>query len=175
MELWAFLAQNLMSRVSFYVLFFSGVCSLGDIDDYSAEVEEILPQHLYPTSSSGLGTSPSSSPRSSPCQSPTLSDGPTLLVRPSRASGKAPGLPVSTQGVYCTAPLPQELPHPSSVVRCLWNSGSPQSYSQNTAPGNPYACQLQDTSCNQHTGKLGAQYENFCLNTAFFFNYEVNM
>ncbi|XP_063275456.1 synaptojanin-1 isoform X2 [Prinia subflava] len=69
----------------------------GDIDDYSAEVEEILPQHLQPTSSSGLGTSPSSSPRSSPCQSPTLSDGPALPARPSRAPGKAPGPPVSTQ------------------------------------------------------------------------------
>ncbi|NXX93866.1 SYNJ1 protein, partial [Centropus bengalensis] len=71
----------------------------GDIDDYSAEVEEILPQHLQPTSSSGLGTSPSSSPRSSPCQSPTLSDGPTLPVRPSRAPTKTPGPPVSTHGM----------------------------------------------------------------------------
>ncbi|NXV58888.1 SYNJ1 protein, partial [Molothrus ater] len=66
----------------------------GDIDDYSAEVEEILPQHLQPTSSSGLGTSPSSSPRSSPCQSPTLPEGPALPARPSRAPGKAPGPPV---------------------------------------------------------------------------------
>ncbi|NXS29386.1 SYNJ1 protein, partial [Pomatostomus ruficeps] len=72
----------------------------GDIDDYSAEVEEILPQHLQPTSSSGLGTSPSSSPRSSPCQSPTLSDGPTLPVRPSRAPGKTPGPPASTCGEF---------------------------------------------------------------------------
>ncbi|NXR76705.1 SYNJ1 protein, partial [Pycnonotus jocosus] len=72
----------------------------GDIDDYSAEVEEILPQHLQPTSSSGLGTSPSSSPRSSPCQSPTLSDGPALPARPSRAPGKAPGPPVSTHAEY---------------------------------------------------------------------------
>ncbi|NWQ63359.1 SYNJ1 protein, partial [Neopipo cinnamomea] len=72
----------------------------GDIDDYSAEVEEILPQHLQPTSSSGLGTSPSSSPRSSPCQSPTLSDGPTLPVRPSRAPGKTPGPPVSTHAEF---------------------------------------------------------------------------
>ncbi|NWW01652.1 SYNJ1 protein, partial [Oreocharis arfaki] len=71
----------------------------GDIDDYSAEVEEILPQHLQPTSSSGLGTSPSSSPRSSPCQSPTLSDGPALPVRPSRAPGKTPGPPVSTHEI----------------------------------------------------------------------------
>lgn len=94
-----------MPRISFYVLFFPGPCSLGDIDDYSAEVEEILPQHLQPTSSSGLGTSPSSSPHSSPCQSPTLSDGPALPARPSRAPGKAPGPPVSTHGAYCTAPL----------------------------------------------------------------------
>ncbi|NXA14828.1 SYNJ1 protein, partial [Sapayoa aenigma] len=72
----------------------------GDIDDYSAEVEEILPQHLQPTSSSGLGTSPSSSPRSSPCQSPTLSDGPALPARPSRAPGKAPGPPASTPGEF---------------------------------------------------------------------------
>ncbi|NWT01393.1 SYNJ1 protein, partial [Mionectes macconnelli] len=72
----------------------------GDIDDYSAEVEEILPQHLQPTSSSGLGTSPSSSPRSSPCQSPTLSDGPTLPVRPSRAPGKTPGPPTSTHAEF---------------------------------------------------------------------------
>uniref|UniRef100_A0A803VZX0 Synaptojanin-1 n=1 Tax=Ficedula albicollis TaxID=59894 RepID=A0A803VZX0_FICAL len=71
----------------------------GDIDDYSAEVEEILPQHLQPPASgSGLGASPSSSPRSSPCQSPTLSDGPALPVRPSRAPGRAPGPPASAQG-----------------------------------------------------------------------------
>ncbi|KAM3676925.1 synaptojanin-1 isoform 2-T2 [Ammospiza maritima maritima] len=69
----------------------------GDIDDYSAEVEEILPQHLQPTSSSGLGTSPSSSPRSSPCQSPTLPEGPALPARPSRAPGKLPGPLVSSQ------------------------------------------------------------------------------
>ncbi|KAM4790564.1 synaptojanin-1 isoform 8-T9 [Cyanocitta cristata] len=72
----------------------------GDIDDYSAEVEEILPQHLQPASSTGLGTSPSSSPRSSPCQSPTLSDGPALPVRPSRAPGKTPGPPVSTHAEF---------------------------------------------------------------------------
>ncbi|NXR51550.1 SYNJ1 protein, partial [Hippolais icterina] len=82
----------------------------GDIDDYSAEVEEILPQHLQPTSSSGLGTSPSSSPRSSPCQSPTLSDGPTLPVRPSRAPGKAPGPPVSTHAEFQTGAQQKEPP-----------------------------------------------------------------
>ncbi|KAJ6662397.1 hypothetical protein lerEdw1_011810 [Lerista edwardsae] len=72
----------------------------GDIDDYSAEVEEILPQHLQLTTGSVLGASPGSSPRSSPCQSPTLSDGlpPTLPSRPSRAPSKTPGPPVSSQG-----------------------------------------------------------------------------
>ncbi|NXY16814.1 SYNJ1 protein, partial [Atrichornis clamosus] len=79
----------------------------GDID---AEVEEILPQHLQPTSSSGLGTSPSSSPRSSPCQSPTLSDGPALPVRPSRAPGKAPGPPVSTHAEFQAGAQQKEPP-----------------------------------------------------------------
>ncbi|NWR86251.1 SYNJ1 protein, partial [Furnarius figulus] len=82
----------------------------GDIDDYSAEVEEILPQHLQPASSSGLGTSPSSSPRSSPCQSPTLSDGPTLPVRPSRVPGKTHGPPVSTQAELQAGVLQKEPP-----------------------------------------------------------------
>ncbi|XP_053164130.1 synaptojanin-1 isoform X6 [Hemicordylus capensis] len=72
----------------------------GDIDDYSAEVEEILPQHLQLAASSGFGVSPGSSPRSSPCQSPTFSDGPppTLPTRPSRTPNKTPGPPVSSQG-----------------------------------------------------------------------------
>ncbi|XP_049641703.1 synaptojanin-1 isoform X6 [Suncus etruscus] len=67
----------------------------GDVDDYSAEVEEILPQHLQPSSSSGLGTSPSSSPRTSPCQSPTIGEGPvpSFPTRPSRASARTPGHP----------------------------------------------------------------------------------
>ncbi|KAK2089546.1 Synaptojanin-1 [Saguinus oedipus] len=67
----------------------------GDVDDYSAEVEELLPQHLQPSSSSGLGTSPSSSPRTSPCQSPTISEGPvpSLPIRPSRAPSRTPGPP----------------------------------------------------------------------------------
>ncbi|NWV32703.1 SYNJ1 protein, partial [Grantiella picta] len=82
----------------------------GDIDDYNAEVEEILPQHLQPTSSSGLGTSPASSPRSSPCQSPTLSDGPALPVRPGRAPGKTPGPPASTPDEF----LHCFLSHPSA-------------------------------------------------------------
>ncbi|XP_037980044.1 synaptojanin-1 isoform X8 [Motacilla alba alba] len=80
----------------------------GDIDDYSAEVEEILPQHLQPTSSSGLGTSPSSSPRSSPCQSPTLSEGPALPARPSRAPGKTPGPPASTHAELQTGAQQKE-------------------------------------------------------------------
>lgn len=76
----------------------------GDVDDYSAEVEEILPQHLQLSAGSGLAASPASSPRSSPCQSPTLSDGqlPTLPSRPSRAPGKTPGPPVSSQGIITT-------------------------------------------------------------------------
>ncbi|XP_068122474.1 synaptojanin-1 [Hyperolius riggenbachi] len=70
----------------------------GDVDDYSAEVEEILPQHLQPSSSSNLGASPSSSPHSSPCPSPTMPEGPppALPVRPSRAPAKTPGPPVAT-------------------------------------------------------------------------------
>ncbi|XP_063161496.1 synaptojanin-1 isoform X2 [Candoia aspera] len=72
----------------------------GDVDDYSAEVEEILPQHLQLASGSGLGASPASSPRSSPCQSPTPSEGlpPTLPSRPSRTPNKTPGPPASSQG-----------------------------------------------------------------------------
>ncbi|XP_053561148.1 synaptojanin-1 [Bombina bombina] len=76
----------------------------GDIDDYSAEVEEILPQHLQPSTCSTLGSSPSSSPRSSPCPSPTMPEGPppSLPVRPSRAPSKNPGPPVSSyQGGSC--------------------------------------------------------------------------
>lgn len=70
----------------------------GDIDDYSAEVEEILPQHLQLAAGSSLGASPGSSPRSSPCQSPTLSEGPPPS-RPSRTPSKTPGPPVSSQGI----------------------------------------------------------------------------
>ncbi|KAM4047691.1 synaptojanin-1 isoform 3-T3 [Anomaloglossus baeobatrachus] len=71
----------------------------GDVDDYSAEVEEILPQHLQPSSFSTMGSSPSSSPRTSPCPSPTMPEGPppALPVRPSRAPAKTPG-PPSSQG-----------------------------------------------------------------------------
>ncbi|XP_007493342.2 synaptojanin-1 isoform X3 [Monodelphis domestica] len=78
----------------------------GDVDDESAEVEEILPQHLQPTSSCGLGTSPSCSPRSSPCQSPTIADvlPPPLPARPTRS--KTSTLPVS--------PLPSQSKFPDS-------------------------------------------------------------
>ncbi|XP_036098468.1 synaptojanin-1 isoform X2 [Molossus molossus] len=69
----------------------------GDVDDDSAEVEGILPQHLQPSSCFGPGMSPTSSPRTSPCQSPTISDGPvpSLPIRPSRAPSRAPGHPPS--------------------------------------------------------------------------------
>ncbi|XP_071071024.1 synaptojanin-1 isoform X5 [Dasypus novemcinctus] len=85
----------------------------GDVDDYSAEVEEILPQHLQPSSSSGLSTSPSSSPRTSPCQSPTITEGPvpSLPVRPSRAPSRMPGPPSaqsSTVDIQSAAPLQQK-------------------------------------------------------------------
>ncbi|XP_041066893.1 synaptojanin-1 isoform X3 [Carcharodon carcharias] len=59
----------------------------GDVDDYGAEVDEIL-QHLQPVSGSGSGTSPGSTPRTSPCPSPTIPEVPlpTLPSRPSRAA-----------------------------------------------------------------------------------------
>uniref|UniRef100_A0A8C3VT39 Synaptojanin-1 n=1 Tax=Catagonus wagneri TaxID=51154 RepID=A0A8C3VT39_9CETA len=81
----------------------------GDVDDYSAEVEEILPQHLQPSPGSGLGTSPSSSPRTSPCQSPTISEGPvpSLPVRPSRAPSRTPGHPASQGSPVDTLPATQ--------------------------------------------------------------------
>ncbi|ELK38274.1 Synaptojanin-1 [Myotis davidii] len=73
----------------------------GDVDDYSAEVEEALPQHLQPSPGCGLGASPSSSPRTSPCQSPTIVDVPlpSLPVRPSRTPSRTPGQP-PPQSVY---------------------------------------------------------------------------
>ncbi|XP_076405291.1 synaptojanin-1 isoform X10 [Peromyscus maniculatus bairdii] len=82
----------------------------GDVDDYSAEVEELLPQHLQPSSSSGLGTSPSSSPRTSPCQSPTVPEysAPSLPVRPSRAPSRTPGPPSSQSSPVDTQPAAQK-------------------------------------------------------------------
>ncbi|KAL6089117.1 hypothetical protein STEG23_008305, partial [Scotinomys teguina] len=85
----------------------------GDVDDYSAEVEELLPQHLQPSSSSGLGTSPSSSPRTSPCQSPTVPEytAPSLPVRPSRAPSRTPGPPSSQSSPVDTQPAaPKDAP-----------------------------------------------------------------
>ncbi|XP_006862597.1 PREDICTED: synaptojanin-1 isoform X5 [Chrysochloris asiatica] len=81
----------------------------GDVDDYNAEVEEILPQHLQPSSSSGLGTSPSSSPHTSPCQSPTIPEGPvpSLPIRPSRAPSRTPGPPSSQSSPVDTQPATQ--------------------------------------------------------------------
>ncbi|XP_046295003.1 synaptojanin-1 isoform X9 [Marmota monax] len=88
----------------------------GDVDDYSAEVEELLPQHLQPSSSSGLGTSPSSSPRTSPCQSPTISEGPvpSLPIRPSRAPSRTPGPPTSQSSPVDTQPATQSQQKDSS-------------------------------------------------------------
>ncbi|KAJ8266671.1 hypothetical protein GJAV_G00133280 [Gymnothorax javanicus] len=64
----------------------------GEVDDYSAEVEEILPQHLQPGAGSGLGTSPTPSPRGSPCPSPTHGE-PAPPTRPSRAPPRTAGPP----------------------------------------------------------------------------------
>uniref|UniRef100_A0A671DN81 Synaptojanin-1 n=1 Tax=Rhinolophus ferrumequinum TaxID=59479 RepID=A0A671DN81_RHIFE len=88
----------------------------GDVDDYNAEVEEILPQHLQPSSSSGLGTSPSSSPRTSPCQSPTTSEGPALPIRPSRAPSRVPGHPTSQSSPSDTLPATQLQQKDSSQI-----------------------------------------------------------
>ncbi|KAM5278355.1 synaptojanin-1 isoform 8-T8 [Hipposideros larvatus] len=90
----------------------------GDVDDYNAEVEEILPQHLQPSSSSGLGTSPSSSPRTSPCQSPTISEGPvpSLPIRPSRAPSRAPGHPPLQSSPTDTLPATQPQPKDSTQI-----------------------------------------------------------
>ncbi|XP_013359625.1 PREDICTED: synaptojanin-1 isoform X3 [Chinchilla lanigera] len=81
----------------------------GDVDDYSVEVEELLPQHLQPSSSSGLGTSPSSSPRTSPCQSPTIAEAPvpSLPIRPSRAPSRTPGPPSSQSSPVDAQPAAQ--------------------------------------------------------------------
>nr|XP_023661015.1 synaptojanin-1 isoform X3 [Paramormyrops kingsleyae] len=64
----------------------------GDVDEDSAELEEILPQHLQLNSSSGLATSPSASPRSSPCPSPTHGEA-APPCRPSRAPPRTAGPP----------------------------------------------------------------------------------
>ncbi|XP_015415749.1 PREDICTED: synaptojanin-1 [Myotis davidii] len=78
----------------------------GDVDDYSAEVEEALPQHLQPSPGCGLGASPSSSPRTSPCQSPTIVDVPlpSLPVRPSRTPSRTPGQP-PPQSAFPSSPV----------------------------------------------------------------------
>ncbi|MGH0140647.1 UNVERIFIED_CONTAM: hypothetical protein FKN15_037370 [Acipenser sinensis] len=89
----------------------------GDVDDYNAEEEEILPQHLQPGSSAGPGASPGSSPQTSPCPSPTMPDmaPPSLPARPSRApprtAGPPEGSPVefqreSSQGLEPKRPPP---------------------------------------------------------------------
>ncbi|MGH0120517.1 UNVERIFIED_CONTAM: hypothetical protein FKN15_016363 [Acipenser sinensis] len=89
----------------------------GDVDDYNAEEEEILPQHLQPGSSAGPGASLGSSPQTSPCPSPTMPDmaPPSLPIRPSRApprtAGPPEGSPVefqreSSQGLEPKRPPP---------------------------------------------------------------------
>ncbi|KAL2305602.1 hypothetical protein Nmel_003439, partial [Mimus melanotis] len=149
----------------------------GDIDDYSAEVEEILPQHLQPTSGSGLGASPSSSPRSSPCQSPTLSDGPALPVRPSRAPGKSPGPPAPTHAEVQSAGQqkepPQSLepkrPPPPRPVAPPARPAPPQRPPPPSGNGTPsqglgtacFQVRDMDPNCMLHLGLTGVQLKYF--------------
>ncbi|KAM8813064.1 LOW QUALITY PROTEIN: synaptojanin-1 [Rhynchonycteris naso] len=90
----------------------------GDVDDYSAEVEEILPQHLQPALGSSLGTSPGSSPRTSPCQSPTIAEGPvpSLPIRPNRTPSRTPGHPPSQSSPVDTQPGAQPQPKDAPQV-----------------------------------------------------------
>nr|XP_015197390.1 PREDICTED: synaptojanin-1 isoform X2 [Lepisosteus oculatus] len=84
----------------------------GEVDDYCAEVEEILPQHLQPSMGTGPAVSPGSSPRTSPCPSPTLPE-PAPPCRPSRApprtAGPPQGSPVDFQPISAPREPPQGL------------------------------------------------------------------
>ncbi|KAI1903398.1 hypothetical protein AGOR_G00026770 [Albula goreensis] len=89
----------------------------GDVDDYSAEVEEILPQHLQPGAGSGAGMSPTPSPRGSPCPSPTHGEPapPTRPSRvPSRTAGPPQGSPVDAQSAASLEPKRPPPPRPSA-------------------------------------------------------------
>ncbi|XP_064208707.1 synaptojanin-1 isoform X5 [Anguilla rostrata] len=76
----------------------------GEVDDYSAEVEEILPQHLQPGAGSGPGTSPTPSPRGSPCHSPTHGE-PAAPTRPSRGAPRTAGPPQGLSPTPCRREL----------------------------------------------------------------------
>ncbi|XP_059020588.1 synaptojanin-1 isoform X6 [Mustela lutreola] len=140
----------------------------GDVDDYSAEVEEILPQHLQLSSSSGLGTSPSSSPRTSPCQSPTISEGPvpSLPVRPSRAPSRTPGhptlqsspldtLPAAQQQQRDSQPLEPKRPPPPRPVAPPARPAPPQRPPPPSAPKSPGTTRKDNIGRNQPSPQAG--------------------
>ncbi|XP_071071027.1 synaptojanin-1 isoform X9 [Dasypus novemcinctus] len=141
----------------------------GDVDDYSAEVEEILPQHLQPSSSSGLSTSPSSSPRTSPCQSPTITEGPvpSLPVRPSRAPSRMPGPPSaqsSTVDIQSAAPLQQKdssqtlepkRPPPPRPIAPPARPAPPQRPPPPSAPKSPGMTRKDNIGRNQPSPQAG--------------------
>ncbi|XP_045396511.1 synaptojanin-1 isoform X1 [Lemur catta] len=141
----------------------------GDVDDYSAEVEELLPQHLQPSSSSGLGTSPSSSPRTSPCQSPTMSEVPvpSLPVRPSRAPSRTPGPPSAQSSPVDTqpaAPLQQKdpaqplepkRPPPPRPVAPPTRPAPPQRPPPPSAPKSPGTTRKDNIGRNQPSPQAG--------------------
>uniref|UniRef100_A0A8I6A4X9 phosphoinositide 5-phosphatase n=2 Tax=Rattus norvegicus TaxID=10116 RepID=A0A8I6A4X9_RAT len=138
----------------------------GDVDDYSAEVEELLPQHLQPSSSSGLGTSPSSSPRTSPCQSPTAPEysAPSLPIRPSRAPSRTPG-PLSSQGAPVdTQPAAQKessqtiepkRPPPPRPVAPPARPAPPQRPPPPSAPKSPGTARKDNIGRNQPSPQAG--------------------
>ncbi|XP_076799242.1 synaptojanin-1 isoform X6 [Arvicanthis niloticus] len=138
----------------------------GDVDDYSAEVEELLPQHLQPSSSSGLGTSPSSSPRTSPCQSPTVPEysAPALPVRPSRAPSRTPG-PLSSQvSPVDTQPAAQKdssqsiepkRPPPPRPVAPPARPAPPQRPPPPSAPKSPGTARKDNIGRNQPSPQAG--------------------
>nr|XP_019585750.1 PREDICTED: synaptojanin-1 isoform X8 [Rhinolophus sinicus] len=139
----------------------------GDVDDYNAEVEEILPQHLQPSSSSGLGTSPSSSPRTSPCQSPTTAEGPALPIRPSRAPSRAPGHPTSQSSPSDTLPATQlqqkdssqilepKRPPPPRPVAPPTRPAPPQRPPPPSAPKSPGTTRKDNIGRNQPSPQAG--------------------
>ncbi|KAJ8275588.1 hypothetical protein COCON_G00073400 [Conger conger] len=91
----------------------------GEVDDYSAEVEEILPQHLQPGAGQGPGTSPIPSPRGSPCPSPTHGE-PGSPVDPQPASSQSlepKRAPPPRPNAPPARPAPPQRPPPPSGGR----------------------------------------------------------
>ncbi|KAJ8342528.1 hypothetical protein SKAU_G00324560 [Synaphobranchus kaupii] len=83
----------------------------GEVDDYSAEVEGILPQHLQPGAGSGPGTSPTPSPRSSPLPLPH----PRRARSPQRAQQSYPRAPPDPHKPASSQSLEPKRPPPASA------------------------------------------------------------